>query len=247
MFSDRVRDNQVIHLEGNTVELMYIDGNPRERITDLYGMAIVRDSNRFVLASAAKEMTLQKFKKALRASGRKLMVSSLFCERLAEQAGEMVVRHMWSKIGAYRFVSGFIALSSTRPMPSHELEQARQMDAAGAAAEGLSAALECIGLERATRPAISRSLEALRELKSSDYDKDLVMTKIDFLQSRQMLSDCYYYIGRTAAENLSRRNDAFYRRYGKLVQLALDLTSDAQQMEKLRRSLFLAASAMLKE
>lgn len=245
VFSDVVRESQVIQLDGETLELHYFAGNPNESIIDLYGMTIVRDSNKFALASAAKEMTRQKFEKSLRAMGRKLLVSSLFCGRLAEGSNEMVVRHMWSKIGAYRFVSGVIALSNRRPMPLHELEQTRHMDASGAAAEGLSAALECIGLERATRPSISRSLEALRELKSGDYDKGLVMSKIDLLQSRSMLTDCYYYVGKSAGENLAKRNDAFYRRYAKLVQLALDLTNDAQEMEKLRRILFKATSAML--
>jgi hypothetical protein len=71
------------------------------------------------------------------------------------------------------------------------------------------------------------------------------MSKIEFLLDRQMLSDCYFYIGKAAAENLSRRNEAFHRKYVKLVQLALDLTSDAQMMDKLRRSLFRAATAAL--
>ena len=210
-------------------------------------MRIARDSNKFALASAAKEMTQEKFKKALRAAGRKSLVSSLFCQRMAHQASGSVVGQMWAKIAAYRFVSGAIALSGKRPMPLHELEQARHMDTSDVVAEGLAAALECIGLERATRPSISRSIQALQELKSKDYDKDLVVSKIEYLMGRQMLSDCYFFMGRAAAENLVNRKDSFHHRYSKLVQLALDLTSDTQQMEKSQRSLFKAASAALKE
>jgi hypothetical protein len=92
-----------------------------------------------------------------------------------------------------------------------------------------------------------RSLEAVKELKSADYDKDLVVSKIEFLMGKQMLSDCYYYMGKSAAENLATRKDSFYGRYGKLVGLALDLSTDAQQMEKQRRGLFTAASALLKQ
>jgi hypothetical protein len=130
-------------------------------------------------------------------------------------------------------------------MPVHELEQARQLESSGTVAEGLAASLECIGLERATRPTLSRSIEAMRELKSKDYDRDLVMSKTDFLLGRQMLSDCYYYIGKSAGENLEKRNDSFYRQYSKLIQLALDLTNEIQT-DKLRRSLFKAATETLK-
>lgn len=238
---------QLVRLDGQTVELLYFPSDPRISIVDLYGMRILRDSNKFTLASAAKEMAQEKFKKALKALGRKSMVSSLLCQRMSHQAGGPLVGHMWAKIAAYRFVSGSIALSGKRPMPLHELEQTRQMEASGSVAEGLGAALECIGLERATRPSISRSIEALQELKSKDYDKDLVMSKIEFLLGRQMLSDCYFFMGRTAAENLAKRKDSFHNKYSKLVQLALDLTSDVQQMEKSQRRLFKAADAILRE
>lgn len=238
---------QVVQLDGQAIELLYFPADPSISIVDLYQMRILRDSNKFALASAAKEMTQEKFRKALRASGRKSMVSSLFCQRMAHQASGSLVGHMWAKIAAYRFVAGAIALSGKRPMPLHELEQTRQVEASSAVADGLGAALECIGLERATRPSISRSMQALQELKSKDYDKELVMSKIEFLLGRQMLADCYFFIGRTAAENLAKRKDSFHNKYSKLVQLALDLTSDVQQMEKSERSLFKAASAILKE
>lgn len=246
IFSEEAKEPQIVCIENQTVELLYLPGQPAGRIVDLYGMKVIRDSNKFALASVAKEITREKFVKSLRALGRKELVSSRFCQRMAEQSSDPVTAQMWYKIAAHRFVSGSIALSGKRPMPVHELEQTRHIEASAAVAEGLSAALECIGLERATRPSISRSVEALRELKSSDYDRDLVMSKIEFLLSRQMLPDCYLYIGRMASENLAGRKNAFHKSYAKLIQLALDLTSDVQ-IEKLHRSLFKAASTILKE
>lgn len=249
VFSELHGENQMIRLKNDTVELLYFDGDPGNRsVTDLYGMKIIRDSNKFMLASLAKSMNEGKYKKALVASGRKLLVSSLFCLRAkAVQNGASDMQGaMWAKIAAYRFISGAIALSGARPMPLHEMEQSRLIEVSGHLAEGIQAALECIGIERATRPAISRSIAALEELKRQDYDKDLVMSKIELLQRRQMLSDCYYYVGRTAAEVLARRNDQFHRRYAKLIQLGLDLTSDAQHLEKLQRLIFASANAILK-
>jgi hypothetical protein len=237
-------NNKAVRLKDQSVELLYF-GDTKDHIIDLYGMKIIRDDNAFALAATAKGYTEEKFRKALKAHGRKLLVRSLFCQRMAQQAEEPVISHMWIKMGAYRFISGALALSGERPRPAHELEQARQMEVSDKVAEGIASALECIGLERATRPAITRSIEALRELLSKDYDREIVMSKIEFFLDRQMLSDCYFYIGKVAAENLSKRNEAFHRKYVKLAQLALDLTRDVQLMDKLRRSLFKAATATL--
>ena len=237
-------ESKAIHLKDHSVELLYF-GDTKDHIIDLYGMKIISDDNTFALAATAKGHSEEKYRKALKAHGRKLLVSSLFCQRMAQQADEPIISHMWTKTGAYQFISGAIAFSGERPRPVHELGQVRQLDVSDKVAEGISSALECVGLERATRPAITRSVEALRELISKDYGREIVMSKIEFLLDRQMLSDCYFYIGKVAAENLAKRNEAFHRKYAKLAQLALDLTRDVQLMDKLRRSLFKAATGTL--
>lgn len=236
--------NQVVRLAKDTVELLYFEGEPARYATDLYGMRVIKDA-KFTLASSLHEITNDTFRKALVAQGRKLLVSSLFCQRKAAQQKDVTSKSMWGKIAAYRFVAGAVALSGSRPMPLHELEQTREIDAHGVEADGIQAALECIGIERATRPAISRSASALREIKSNDYDVDLVTNKIEFLLAGKKLSDCYYFIGRSASENLAGRGESFHRRYGKLVQLALDLTNDTQQLVRPLRTMHAAAGAML--
>jgi hypothetical protein len=248
VFSEKPSNSQVVRLQEHTVELIYVGGRPASNAESLYGMRIVRDAGRLALASAAKEITPEKHARALAAAARKQIVSSLlYLSRMADKSekSEALVP-VWAKVAAYHFMSGAIELAGSRPMPLHELEQSRQMDASGAVADGMEAALDCIGTERATRPAISRSLEALRELKSEDYDRDLVMAKIEFLLGRQMLSDCYYYVGKIAAASLVGRKESYLRRYYKLVQLALDLSSDSQHLEKLRRQLFRSANVILK-
>jgi hypothetical protein len=132
-------------------------------------------------------------------------------------------------------------------MPLHELAQVRQSKLANGVADGLEAALECTGIERATRPAISRSIEAVMELKSTDYDKELALSKIRQLLGRRMLADCYYYAGRIAAKSLVSKNNSFYGKYSKLVQLAMNLSSDASHLQKLQKRLFRAAQSGLKK
>lgn len=238
-------DNKVVHVGGHPVELVHFAGPVKNYIVNLGGMAVLKDTNKFVLSSAAGDIPPEKYRKALAAAGRKSLISSLFCQRRMTSTKHPVAAAMWLRIAAYEFVGGMLALSGSRPMPLHELGQVRRAEA-GSMAEGVEVALECIGIERATRPAISRSIEAIMELKSKDYDKDLFASKVDHLLGRSMLADCYYYAGRIAAKNLTGRKEPFYSQYAKLVQLALDLSSDMQHLEKLQKKLFKAANGGLK-
>lgn len=230
--------NQVIQVNKQPVELIHFTGSIKDHVIDLANMAILKDNTKLMLSSAAKEIILEKYTKTLVSSGKKSLISSLFCQQKMRGTKHPIVAAMWLKIAAYEFIDGMIALSGNRPMPVHILEQVRQIDARRA--EGVEVALECIGAERATRPAISRSMEAIKELKLNDYDKDLFVSKITHLLERRMLVDCYYYAGRVASKNLVTRIESFHSQYSKLVQLALDLSSDSQSLEKMQKQLFRA-------
>lgn len=230
--------NQVVQVNKQPVELIHFTGSIKDHVIDLANMAILKDNAKLMLSSAAKEIILEKYTKTLVSSGKKSLISSLFCQQKMRGTKHPIVAAMWLKIAAYEFIDGMIALSGNRPMPVHILEQVRQIDARRA--EGVEVALECIGAERATRPAISRSMEAIKELKLNDYDKDLFVSKITHLLERRMLVDCYYYAGRVASKNLVTRIESFHSQYSKLVQLALDLSSDSQSLEKMQKQLFRA-------
>ena len=230
--------NQVVQVNKQPVELIHITGSIKDHVIDLANMAILKDNAKLMLSSAAKDIILEKYTKTLVSSGKKSLISSLFCQQKMRGTKHPIVAAMWLKIAAYEFIDGMIALSGNRPMPVHILEQVRQIDARRA--EGVEVALECIGAERATRPAISRSMEAIKELKLNDYDKDLFVSKITHLLERRMLVDCYYYAGRVASKNLVTRIESFHSQYSKLVQLALDLSSDSQSLEKMQKQLFRA-------
>lgn len=235
-------EDQVTRVNGHAIEIMHFSESAKNYAVELGGMSILKDNNKFTLSSVAADIS-KIYKRALTAAGKKSLTSSLFCQQKMIQSRHPVVAAMWLKISAYDFVEGILALSGIRPMPLHELEQIRQT---GNTAEGIEVALECIGTERATRPAISRSLQAIMELKSKDYDKELFAAKADHLLEKSMLTDCYYYAGRVAAKNLVGRTDRFYNRYTKLIQLALDLSSDEQYLEKLQKKLSKAARGGLK-
>ena len=232
--------NQVVQVDNRPVELMHITGSIKDHIIDLADMVILKDNSKLMLSSAAKDIIAEKYEKMLAASGKKLLINSLFCQQKMRRTKHPMVAAMWLKIAAYEFIDGMLALSGNRPMPVHILEQVRQIDSR--MAEGLEVALECIGVERATRPAISRSMGAIKELKSKDYDRELFMSKVSHLLERRMLVDCYCYAGRVAAKNLVSRKEIFYSQYSKLVQLALDLINDLQSLEKMQKRLFRAVN-----
>jgi hypothetical protein len=232
--------NKVVQVDNRPVELIHLTGSIKDHIIDLADMVILKDNSKLMLSSAAKDIIAEKYKKMLAASGQKLLISSLFCQQKMRRTNHPMIAAMWLKIAAYEFIDGTLALSGNRPMPVHILEQVRQIDSR--MAEGVDVALECIGAERATRPAIARSMEAIKELKSKDYDRELFMSKVSHLLERHMLVDCYYYAGRVAAKNLVSRKEIFYSQYSKLVQLALDLVNDMQSLEKMQKRLFRAVN-----
>lgn len=232
--------NQVVQVDNHPVELMHLTGHIKDHIIDLADMVVLKDNNQLMLSSATKGIIAEKYKKTLAALGKKLLISSLFCQQKMRGTNHPTIAAMWLKVAAYEFIDGMLALSGNRPMPVHILEQVRQIDSR--MAEGVDIALECIGAERATRPAISRSMEAIKELKSKDYDRELFISKVSHLLERRMLVDCYYYAGRVAAKNLVSKKEIFYSQYSKLVQLALDLVNDLHSLEKMQKRLFRAVN-----
>lgn len=240
-------ENSVVQAGGHAIELLHV-GLAAQDIALLGNIKIIRDSPAFALSSIVQKVAPGNGK-LLAAFGRKSLVSSLFCQQNMKDVRQqqVVVAAMWLKIAAYYFVQGTVALAGARSMPLHELAQARQADLAADAADGLQAALECIGIERATRPAIARSVEAVTELKSGDYDRELTRHKSEHLLEKSMIADCYYYLGRVASNSLAGRRRAFYSKYAKLVQISMDLSSDIQQLEKLQKSLFRATKTGLQQ
>lgn len=232
--------NCVVQVGDHAVELMYVDGG----VAEFGDVELIKDTKSFSLSSKLREATGERRARALRAYGRKALVTSLMYQQRMRDAKQPLVASMWLKAGAYQFVRGALAVSGLRPMPAHELGQVRQSELEKMS-EGIQAALECIGIERATRPAIARSVGAIAELKAGDYDSGLLQSKADWLLGKSMLADCYYFLGRAACESLAAKKSAFHAKYGKLAQLALDLSSDQQGLEKLQKSLSRAAKKAL--
>ena len=88
----------------------------------------------------------------------------------------------------------------------YELDQIRDLDLKDPdIATGINCALDCIGIERAGRSAISRSLSAIRDLDKDRVHKNLWLAKSQWLLSQGKFADCYHYIGKVGSRTLSER------------------------------------------
>ncbi len=256
IFNKQSTGNRFIRLGNCGLEVITLTEISRINLMKLYKMIIIQDDNSLSLSSSllssANNVSAfqQHYLRVLRGLGKKSIINSLFYhEKITKNIQKnSVLAAMWLKIAAYDFLEGILALSEIKPMPIHELNQIRKITIERQdIAEGIKIALECVGLERATRSTISRSIEAICELNSMEYDKELIKIKVNHLLEKGMISDCYYYLGKMGHRCLAYRDYKFLSKYIKLIQISMDLTKDIQQLERLHINLVNISKIILKK
>jgi hypothetical protein len=256
IFNKQSTGNRFIRLGNCGLEVITLTEISRINVMKLYKMIIIQDDNSLSLSSSSLSSAnnvsafQQHYLRVLRGLGKKSIINSLFYhEKITKNIQKnSVLAAMWLKIAAYDFLEGILALSEIKPMPIHELNQIRKITIEHQdIAEGVKIALECVGLERATRSTISRSIEAICELNSMEYDKELIKIKVNHLLEKGMVSDCYYYLGKMGHRCLAYRDYKFLSKYMKLIQISMDLTKDMQQLEKLHINLVSISKIILKK
>ncbi len=256
IFNKQSTGNRFIRLGNCGLEVITLTEISRINLMKLYKMIIIQDDNSLSLSSSSLSSAnnvsafQQHYLRVLRGLGKKSIINSLFYhEKITKNIQKnSVLAAMWLKIAAYDFLEGILALSEIKPMPIHELNQIRKITIEHQdIAEGVKIALECVGLERATRSTISRSIEAICELNSMEYDKELIKIKVNHLLEKGMVSDCYYYLGKMGHRCLAYRDYKFLSKYMKLIQISMDLTKDMQQLEKLHINLVNISKITLKK
>jgi hypothetical protein len=243
--------NKFLRIGEHNVELIHISGDLKKNTISTKGMSLVKDSiaDYSIMVSPPVITDDENYGRALYSCGKKAIVRSLFSYDKVNGllSRKPVIASMWSKLAAYDFLEGILALSGYRPMPLHELNQIRSLNIEDQnVSAGINVAMGCIGIERATRTTISRSCSAISQLYSQEYDKDLVIMKAKQLMKLGRLPDCYYYLGKMAHKVLTTKGPVFYNSYSKLIQVSLDLSLDSQQVQKLCLDLFNVAKNVLK-
>ena len=256
IFNKQSAGNRFIRVGNHGLELITLTEISRTNVMKLHNMIIIQDDDSLSLSSSSLSSAnnvsafQQHYLKVLRGLGKKSIINSLFYHETITKniQKNSVLGAMWLKIAAYDFLEGILALSEIKPMPIHELNQIRKITIERQdIAEGIKIALECVGLERATRSTISRSIEAICELNSIEYDKELIKIKVNHLLEKGMISDCYYYLGKMGHRCLAYRDYKFLSKYTKLIQISMDLTKDIQQLERLHINLVNISKIILKK
>lgn len=155
---------------------------------------------------------------------------------------------LWLKCAAYYYLEGVIAKNGSKPMPTHMLSQLRSINESEG--EGIAIASTCLGLERANRSSVSRSVEASIELNNSiakTHFNEIVARKAQFLFQSGMYTDCYFYLGyiaRNAAVMLMSDQKAL-KNYMFMLNIAMDLNTDPSFIIKFSNGLIDSCNALL--
>ncbi len=241
--------NSIVRIDKYNIKLIYFPLVSKLNDLSLNGIIIFANNDNLDLFPI-NISRMHNYRLLLSAQGKNAIIRSLFIHEkinISIKKQQPILSAMWLKISAYYFLGGILALSGSKSMPIHELNQIRQMDIhRQEITDGIILALESIGLQRATRSSIKRSIEGVLYLNSTQYDSDFLATKIKYLLDKGLIADCYYYIGKIGMQNLLRRDEKFYKRYTKLIQNSLDLITESGEIQQLNTNLFAVSKKVLK-
>jgi len=224
--------NKITYVGNNTLEFLNFPKYSHHDIS-LFNMVLLRNDASGQLVSPYSIPKLD-IKKMFIAGGKRRIVDSLFTVSKNSNNKTESSSSLNLKMAAYDLIEGILLVSGVRPMPIHELNQLRLLEVhKDLINEAIHACIECLGIERATRTIINRSFKALKEILKERYDIELLASKIKFLLEHGLLPDCYYYIGKLVCNHLEKKDNAFQMNYHKLNSIALDLTSDYENVNKM--------------
>ena len=222
--------NKIVRIGNDTLEFQTFPNKGNDILR--FNMQRIKTGDLLV---SQPSYTEQHIKKSFKAAGKRRVVDSLFnVSKNNINKTEQLDSPLNLKIAAYGLLEGILLRSEVRPMPIHELNQLRQLEVKkDTTNEAIQTCIECLGIERSTRTILNRSIRALKEILKERYDVELLASKIDFLLNHKLLADCYYYIGRLVCSHLEQKDNSSQMNYYKLNGIALDLTSDYENIKKM--------------
>jgi hypothetical protein len=214
----------------------------------LLNMVKLKNKTSNLLVSQDRHSTpISDIKRIFIGAGKRRAVDSLFNVSKISHTKAELNSALNLKIAAYNLIEGILLTSEIRPMPIHELDQLRQLEVhKDFINEAIQLCIECLGIERATRTIINRSYKALKEILKERYDIGLLQSKIEFLVDHGLIADCYYYIGKLVCSHLEKKDYDYQLNYHKLNSLALDLTSDYENINKRSKLIKIYCKNLLK-
>jgi hypothetical protein len=227
--NELIPQNKIVKIENDTLEFQ---GFPKQS-NDILLYKMIRVITGDLLISPPRHSETD-IKRSFKAAGKRRIVDALFNVSKNSINKAELNSPLNLKIAAYGLLEGILLMSEVRPMPIHELNQLRQLEVKkDIINEAIQTCIECLGVERATRTILNRSFRALKEILKERYDVELLSSKIEFLLNHKLLADCYYYIGRLVSSHLEQKDNSPQMNYYKLNSIALDLTSDYENIKKM--------------
>jgi hypothetical protein len=239
--------NKIMKVGNDTLEFLDFPKYDNSEIS-LLNMVKLKNKTSNLLASQDQHSTPKSdIKRIFIAAGKRRAVDSLFNVSNISSTKAELNSALNLKIAAYDLIEGILLTSEIRPMPIHELNQLRQLEVhKDFINEAIQLCIECLGIERATRTIINRSYKALKEILKERFDIGLLQSKIEYLVQHGLIADCYYYIGKLVCNHLEKKDYAFQLNYHKLNSLALDLTSDYENINKRSKLIKIYCKNLLK-
>lgn len=237
--------DRVVQLDNSIIELHNFSSQRRDAIS-LHNMIPIPYQN-MPFSSPLPAITNLATERLFMGEGKKMIVNSLFNIETADKYmnSKVDIASMHLKAAAYSLIEGILLTLGVRPMLTHELDQVRNItQPRDLIKHAIESALECLGLERASKTTIGRSYKALKEILRKSDDQNLIVSKIDYLLANGLLADCYYYIGRIGVSHLEASN--FREVYPKLCKVTLDLNSDLGLPSKISSTLKESCKRVLK-
>lgn len=239
--------NKIMHVGNHTLEFLDFPKYDNSEIS-LLNMVKLKNKTSNLLVSQDNHSTPKTdYRRIFFAAGKRRTADSLFnASKTSSSKGELSSA-LNLKIAAYDLIEGILLTSEIRPMPIHELNQLRQLEVhKDFINEAIQLCIECLGIERATRTIINRSYKALKEILKERYDIGLLQSKIEYLVQHGLIADCYYYIGKLVCNHLEKKDYAYQLNYHKLNSLALDLTSDYENINNRSKLIKIYCKNLLK-
>jgi hypothetical protein len=240
--------DNVKSLNGTTLEFIPMYDINETNYIHIKNMILIKDYDSLHISSLLTKLKEKKYEGMLRSYGKRKIIESLFLNQAINDNLSKcpLLSSLWLKLAAYYFMEGVLGLNGIKSSPVHELDQIRNLDSKDPEiSSGINCALDCIGIERAGRSAISRSLRAIRDLDNDGVNNGLWLAKSEWLLSQGRFADCYHYVGKVGITFLSK-DERFLRRNLSLIETLLDLTSDSQMNQILHARLVKASKNALR-
>lgn len=236
-------------LNGTTLEFIPMYDINETNYIHIKNMILIKDYDSLHISSLLTKLKEKKYEGMLRSYGKRKIIESLFLNQAINDNLSKcpLLSSLWLKLAAYYFMEGVLGLNGIKSSPVHELDQIRNLDSKDPEiSSGINCALDCIGIERAGRSAISRSLRAIRDLDNDGVNNGLWLAKSEWLLSQGRFADCYHYVGKVGITFFSSKDERFLRRNLSLIETLLDLTSDSQMNQILHARLVKASKNALR-